>query len=86
MYKTPDGEEIFIIDGHTHMWDGSPDNQRNVHGKQFIECFYAYHTALSPPEESCGRSSSSANTVRRRCITTCSSTAPTTWRSFSRPI
>ena len=51
MYKTPDGEEIFIIDGHTHMWDGSPDNQRNVHGKQFVECFYAYHTALSPPEE-----------------------------------
>ena len=32
MYKTPDGEEIFIVDGHTHMWDGSPDNQRNIHG------------------------------------------------------
>ncbi|MEL6961392.1 MAG: amidohydrolase, partial [Pseudomonadota bacterium] len=51
MYKTPDGEEIFIIDGHTHMWDGTPENQRNIHGKQFVECFYAYHTALSPPEE-----------------------------------
>ena len=51
MYKTSTGEEIFIIDGHTNLWDGSPDNQRNVHGKQFIECFYAYHTALSPQDE-----------------------------------
>jgi hypothetical protein len=33
MFKTKDGEEIFIIDGHTHFWDGSPQNQKNVHGK-----------------------------------------------------
>lgn len=51
MYKTPDGKEIFIVDGHTHFWDGSPENQTNLQGKQFIECFYAYHNALSPPEE-----------------------------------
>ena len=51
MYKTKDGKEIFVLDGHTHFWDGSPENQANVHGKQFIECFYAYHTNLSPPEE-----------------------------------
>ena len=51
MYKTDSGEELFIIDGHTHFWDGSAANQRNIHGKQFIECFYGYHTALSPPEE-----------------------------------
>lgn len=51
MYRTKDGEDIFIIDGHTHFWDGSPANQKNVHGKQFIECFYAYHTGLSPKEE-----------------------------------
>src|ERR1700738_2780871 len=51
MYKTKDGEEIFVIDGHTHFWDGSPANQKNVHGKQFIECFYAYHSNLSPPAE-----------------------------------
>ena len=51
MYKTKDGEEIFILDGHTHFWDGSPENQKNVHGKQFIECFYAYHSNLSPPEK-----------------------------------
>lgn len=51
MYRTKDGEEIFIIDGHTHFWDGSPANQKNVHGKQFIDCFYAYHSGLSPKEE-----------------------------------
>ena len=42
MYRTAKGEEIFVIDGHTHFWDGSPANQKNIHGKQFIECFYAY--------------------------------------------
>ncbi|OWJ70441.1 amidohydrolase family protein [Haematobacter missouriensis] len=51
MFKTPDGKEIFILDCHTHFWNGSPENQRNVHGKQFIDCFYAYHTALSPKEQ-----------------------------------
>jgi predicted TIM-barrel fold metal-dependent hydrolase len=51
MFKTPTGEEIFVIDGHTHFWDASPENQRNIHGKQFIECFYAYHKALSPKEQ-----------------------------------
>ena len=51
MFKTPEGKEIFVLDGHTHFWDGSPENQRNIHGKQFVECFYAYHTNLSPKEE-----------------------------------
>jgi predicted TIM-barrel fold metal-dependent hydrolase len=51
MYKTKDGEEIFIIDGHVHLWDASPENIRNIHGKQFIDCFYGYHSALSPPEQ-----------------------------------
>jgi uncharacterized protein len=51
MYRTAKGEEIFVIDGHTHFWDGSPANQKNVHGKQFIECFYAYHNGLSPASE-----------------------------------
>ncbi|WP_420135258.1 amidohydrolase family protein [Rhodopseudomonas sp.] len=51
MYRTASGEEIFVIDGHTHFWDGSPANQKNIHGKQFIECFYAYHSNLSPAEE-----------------------------------
>ncbi len=51
MYVTKKGEEIFVIDGHTHFWDGSPANQRNIHGKQFIDCFFNYHTGLSPKEE-----------------------------------
>src|SRR5690348_11317841 len=51
MFITPTGEEVFVIDGHTHFWDGSPANQRNIHGKQFIDCFYTYHTSLSPPDK-----------------------------------
>jgi uncharacterized protein len=51
MYVTPEGKEIFVLDGHTHFWDGSPENQKNIHGKQFIDCFYAYHTGLSPKEQ-----------------------------------
>ena len=51
MYRTKSGEDIFVIDGHTHFWDGSPANQKNIHGKQFIDCFYAYHSNLSPPSE-----------------------------------
>lgn len=50
MYKAPNGEEFFIIDGHVHLWDGSPENQRNIHGAQFINCFYDYHKALSPAD------------------------------------
>ncbi len=50
MYRTKDGEEIFVIDGHVHLWDGSKANQRNIHGEQFIDCFYAYHSNLSPPD------------------------------------
>lgn len=51
MYRTKDGQEIFIIDGHTHNWDGSPANQKNIHGAQFIDCFYGYHKALSPKDQ-----------------------------------
>ena len=51
MYKTKDGEEIFVIDGHVHNWDGTEVNQKNIHGAQFIDCFYAYHTALSPKDQ-----------------------------------
>src|SRR5256714_5261467 len=45
-----DGERYFIVDGHIHFWDGSPQNQANKYGKGFIECFYDYHRNLSPPE------------------------------------
>jgi uncharacterized protein len=50
MYVMPNGEEIFVIDGHTHLWDGSPANHKNRHGKEFIDCFYDYHRNLSPAE------------------------------------
>jgi hypothetical protein len=43
MFKTSRGDEIFIIDGHMHLWDASPDNQANKYGAGFIGCFYDYH-------------------------------------------
>ena len=49
MFTTKSGEKIFVIDAHVHLWDGSTENQRNIHGKQFIDCFYDYHK-LSPKE------------------------------------
>jgi len=50
MFKTSNGEEIFVIDAHIHLWDARPENQKNVHGAQFINCFHDYHKALSPEE------------------------------------
>ncbi len=50
MYKTKDGAELFVVDGHTHFWDGSPENQANKYGKGFIECFYDYHRTFTPAE------------------------------------
>ena len=50
MYRSPDGEEVFILDCHTHLWDASPANQRNKYGRGWIDCFYAYHKNLSPAE------------------------------------
>jgi predicted TIM-barrel fold metal-dependent hydrolase len=50
MYRAPDGTEYYVVDGHVHFWDASPANQRNQYGKGFIDCFYAYHKNLSPPE------------------------------------
>ncbi len=45
-----DGEKYFVVDGHIHYWDASPENQRNIHGKQFIDCFYGYNSSLSREE------------------------------------
>ena len=47
MYKSAAGDEYFVIDSHMHMWDGTAENHKNIHGKQFIDCFYDYHSALS---------------------------------------
>ncbi|MDT9594402.1 amidohydrolase family protein [Nocardioides zeae] len=46
-----DGEDYFIVDAHVALWDARPENQRNIHGKQFIDCFYDYHRNLSPESE-----------------------------------
>ncbi|MCW2575424.1 MAG: amidohydrolase 2, partial [Modestobacter sp.] len=48
---TKDGEKYFIVDAHIALWDARPENQLNVHGKQFIDCFYDYHRNLSPESE-----------------------------------
>ncbi|MDX2591952.1 amidohydrolase family protein [Streptomyces sp. WI03-4A] len=46
-----DGENFFIVDAHIALWDARPENQLNIHGKQFIDCFYDYHRNLSPESE-----------------------------------
>ena len=48
MYEK-DGEKYFVVDGHVHYWDASPEN-RNKYGAGFINCFYDYHKNLSPEE------------------------------------
>ncbi|NMO01414.1 amidohydrolase [Gordonia sp. TBRC 11910] len=50
MYEK-NGEKYFIVDSHVHLWDGRESNLRNIHGKQFIDCFYDYHRNLSPESE-----------------------------------
>ncbi len=47
---THQGQDIFVIDGHTHLWDASPANWRNKYGEGWIKCFYSFHSGLSPAE------------------------------------
>lgn len=49
MYEK-NGEKYFIVDGHLHFWDASDANIKNKYGRGFIDCFYGYHSALSPDE------------------------------------
>jgi hypothetical protein len=49
MYRQ-DGEEIFVVDGHVHFWNGSPENIANRYGQGWLDCFYDYHRNLSPAE------------------------------------
>ena len=49
MYRH-DGQDIFVVDGHMHLWDANPDNWRNPYGESWIRCFYGFHTALSPSD------------------------------------
>jgi predicted TIM-barrel fold metal-dependent hydrolase len=46
---TSNGESVFVLDGHVHFWDASPENTLNRYGEGWIECFYGYHSAQSPP-------------------------------------
>ena len=48
------GEDVFVIDGHIHMWDASEENIKHRGGEQFIQCFYDYHTAFTPEERQRG--------------------------------
>ncbi|MGH9243765.1 MAG: amidohydrolase family protein [Acidimicrobiales bacterium] len=51
MFRTPSGEDVFIVDTHVHLWDASPANWRNAtYAEGWINCFYDYHRNLSPPE------------------------------------
>ncbi len=50
MFTTASGEDVFIIDGHVHLWDASPENVSNKYGQGFINCFYDYHRNLSPED------------------------------------
>jgi uncharacterized protein len=50
MYEK-DGEKYFVVDGHTHFWDASPENWvpgQEQFAKGWIECFHAYQ-GLGPP-------------------------------------
>ena len=49
MYEK-DGDKYFVVDGHVHFWDASPENQANKYGRGFINCFYDFHRYLSPSE------------------------------------
>src|SRR3954466_3037650 len=51
MYER-DGEKYFVVDGHLHFWDASPENWvkgQEQYAKGWIECFHAYQ-GLGPPE------------------------------------
>jgi len=48
MFVTATGEKLFVVDGHTHLWDARPANRRNQYGLTFIEVFWNSHNGLTP--------------------------------------
>ena len=51
MYER-NGEKYFVVDGHCHFWDASPENWvkgQEQYAKGWIECFHAY-MGLGPAE------------------------------------
>jgi len=45
-----EGEDIFVIDSHVHLWDGTRENIKHEGGEQFIQCFYDFHVGFTPEE------------------------------------
>jgi predicted TIM-barrel fold metal-dependent hydrolase len=47
-----DGQRYYVVDGHVHYWDASPENWipgQEQYAKGWIDCFYAYH-GLGPED------------------------------------
>jgi len=51
MFVTEEGEKVFVIDGHVHLWDARAQNRRNRYGETFIECFWNSHNGLTPEDQ-----------------------------------
>src|SRR5918912_2066422 len=52
LYRTADGQDVFVVDAHVHFWDGSRENWKNPkYAEGWLNCFYDYHKNLSPPDK-----------------------------------
>ncbi|MGC4026261.1 MAG: amidohydrolase family protein [Mesorhizobium sp.] len=51
MYVTGNGDKIFVVDAHCHVWDARPENIRNRNGQMFIDTFYGAHKAMTPANQ-----------------------------------
>lgn len=51
MYLTQDGQSIFVVDAHVHLWDARTENRLNRYGDGFIETFFNAHKGLTPANE-----------------------------------
>jgi len=49
-----DGEPVFVVDSHLHLWDASTENITHEGGEQFIRCFHDYHTGFTPEDRQWG--------------------------------
>jgi hypothetical protein len=45
-----EGEDVFVIDGHLHLWDATEENIKHQGGEEFIQCFYDYHATFTPED------------------------------------
>ncbi len=65
MYTTKDGEEVFIIDGHVHLWDASPANTATSMAAVHRLLLWLPRGPL--PLEKLGAPRNSKNTAPNRC-------------------